>query len=298
MYNKKEVYLMRKVRSAVLVLAVMVLLGNTVALAAYPNGTYIGKAEGNNGPIEVEVVVADGRIVSVEVLKSEETPIIGDTAFAEVSRAIVESQRIDVETVTGATFSSRALMNAVRNALADPGYKDGSYVVTTEGHNGPVTFDVVIAGGRLAKIDVLESEETPIISDTAFAEVSAAILAKQGTDVDTVTGATFSSRAMIAAVDKVLAAFEAEEELVLRDGTFVGTAQGMLAPIKVEVTVEQGQIVEIRVLEQRETPGLGDAAIKKLIPQIIEKQSIEVDAVSGATVSSNALVEAVKDALR
>ncbi len=268
------------------------------ALAAYPDGIFSGQAKGNNGSIKVEVTVTGGEISRIKVLESEETPIISDTAFAEVSKAIIANQKLDVDAVMGATISSQGMMRAVEDALKSPGYKDGVYQAQAKGNNGSIKVEVVIKSGRIAKIDVLESEETPIISDTAFFEVSKAIIATQSSDVDAVLGATVSSNAMISAVGSILDQANASKKIVFKDGVFVGTAKGHNAPIKVQVTVKDGKLTDIKVLEHKETPFLGDVAFEKVIPHILKAQSIEVDAVAGASVSSKALMNAVKDALK
>ncbi|UNC91611.1 FMN-binding protein [Candidatus Contubernalis alkaliaceticus] len=79
---------------------------------------------------------------------------------------------------------------------------------------------------------------------------------------------------------------------------YTGEAEGGHGPVIVEVTMDDGKIVSIEVIEENETKGLGDAAFEELIPKIIEAQSTEgIDTVSGATVSSNALFEAVDEAV-
>ena len=78
----------------------------------------------------------------------------------------------------------------------------------------------------------------------------------------------------------------------------VGTAQGRNGPIEVEVTANGDAIYGIRVLKQTETDGIGSIPLQTLPEQIVAGQSLGFDAVSGATVSSNALREAVADALR
>ncbi len=79
---------------------------------------------------------------------------------------------------------------------------------------------------------------------------------------------------------------------------YTGEAEGGHGPVIVEVTLDDGEIVDIEVVQHNETEGLGDDAFEQLIPQIIEAQSTEgIDVVSGATVSSEALFEAVNDAL-
>jgi len=80
-------------------------------------------------------------------------------------------------------------------------------------------------------------------------------------------------------------------------GTYTATAQGNNGEIKVEVVFTEDKIESITVVEHQETPGLGDAAMDKLSSEIVEKQSTDVDVVAGATNSSNALINAVKDCI-
>jgi len=81
------------------------------------------------------------------------------------------------------------------------------------------------------------------------------------------------------------------------DGTYEGVGEGYKGDIKVSVEVADGKITTIDVVEQQETEGLGDEAIKTVSERIIEAQSTEVEVVSGATSSSNGTMEAVKNAL-
>lgn len=82
-----------------------------------------------------------------------------------------------------------------------------------------------------------------------------------------------------------------------RDGTYTGEAQGNNGPVKVSVTVKSGKITDVNVISHNETPGLSDAAIEKVTKAIVEKQTWEVDTVSGATNTSKAIKDAVKAAL-
>lgn len=77
----------------------------------------------------------------------------------------------------------------------------------------------------------------------------------------------------------------------------VGEGQGFKGTIKVEVTLTDGKITDIVVLEHDETAGISDPAFEQIPQKIIEKQSAEVDAVSGATMTSKGIMEAVADAL-
>lgn len=81
-------------------------------------------------------------------------------------------------------------------------------------------------------------------------------------------------------------------------GTYEGTGTGKGGEIKASVTLDDdGKITDIQVEAAGETQGLGDIAIDQLVSEILDKQSIAVDGVSGATLSSNGLLEAVTAAL-
>lgn len=81
------------------------------------------------------------------------------------------------------------------------------------------------------------------------------------------------------------------------DGTYTGTAAGFGGDIVAEVTIEGGVITDVKVTGDSETEGLGSVAVEKLPEKILAAQSLDVDAVSGATVSSNAVLLAVSNAL-
>lgn len=84
---------------------------------------------------------------------------------------------------------------------------------------------------------------------------------------------------------------------MFKAGTYVGTANAHNGEIKVEVTVDEEAIKEIKVLEHKESPGISDPAIERIPQAIIDDQSLAVDAISGATVTSNAIIAAVTNAL-
>lgn len=80
--------------------------------------------------------------------------------------------------------------------------------------------------------------------------------------------------------------------------TLTGTGTGYAGDLVVEFTVEGDTITAIEVVESGDTPGLSDGAFGEIISQVIENQSVEgIDAVSGATASSDGLLEAIADAL-
>lgn len=82
-----------------------------------------------------------------------------------------------------------------------------------------------------------------------------------------------------------------------KDGVYEGTGTGNNGDIKVEVTVEGGNIVSVVLKEHSETEGLYEAAEKSVTAEIIEKQTADVDALTGATNTSKGIMDAVTEAL-
>ncbi len=183
-------------------------------VSAVEDGTYTGAADGHNGPLEVEVTVEGGAIADVSVVTHEETEGLADPALEEVPAAMVENDSTEVETVSGATVTSEAIMSAVNDALGGESgngsasggdYTDGAYIATVEGHNGPLEVEVTVEGGSIADVVVTEHEETEGLADPALEEVPAAIVENDSTDVETVSGATVTSEAIMDGVEAALA---------------------------------------------------------------------------------------------
>ena len=77
------------------------------------------------------------------------------------------------------------------------------------------------------------------------------------------------------------------------DGTYTETAEGKKGDFEVTVTIEDGFISDIAVGDNEETPDRGGVAIEEIPAEMIEAQSVDVDGVSGATITSDALKDAV-----
>lgn len=82
-----------------------------------------------------------------------------------------------------------------------------------------------------------------------------------------------------------------------KEGTYAAEGNGLNGKIKVEVKVDKDKILEVKVLEHKETPGISDGAIKNIPAQIVKNQSLKIDAISGATYTSKGILEATKLAL-
>ena len=96
-----------------------------------------------------------------------------------------------------------------------------------------------------------------------------------------------------------LAACQTEKSsTIYKAGTYSASANGKNGPINVEVVFTDDKIESIKILGQNETSGISDEAIEKLPDKIISDQSLAVDGISGATVSSNAILAAVEDCVK
>ena len=80
-------------------------------------------------------------------------------------------------------------------------------------------------------------------------------------------------------------------------GTFTGEAQGMGGPVRVTITLEDGVLTDVQAVGDDETPGIGTPVLETLPQEILNNQSLEVEAISGATITSDAVIEATKAAL-
>lgn len=82
------------------------------------------------------------------------------------------------------------------------------------------------------------------------------------------------------------------------DGTYTSSAQGCLSEVSVTVTITGGKVTDVSIDASGETPSLGGAAAETLAPQLAEAGSTAgVDAVSGSTMTSNAVFTAMNDCL-
>lgn len=140
---------MKKLTAALLVFLMMVMTG-AMALA-YTEGTYTATAQGNNGPVTVSVTFSADAITDVTVVEHSETAGLSDRPIAEIPAAIVENQSLAVDTVSGATNSSNAILTAVADCVAQAG-GDMEALKAVAVEKAPVedveaTYDVVVLGG-------------------------------------------------------------------------------------------------------------------------------------------------------
>ena len=158
---------------------------------------------------------------------------------------------------------------------------DGTYTASEQGCLSEVAVTVTVTGGKVTNVAIDASGET-----TA--------------GVDAVSGATLTSNAVFTAMDSCLAqagtgSAGAED---LTDGTYTSSAKGCLSDVEVTVTVSGGKVSEVAIDASGETPELGGAAAETLADALTKAGSTNgVDAVSGATLTSEAVFTAMNDCL-
>ena len=112
---------MRK-RLSLITAVLMLGIGSMSAYAAgAADGTYTTSAEGKDGPVVVETTFEGGKITSVVVTEQNETPEIAGVPLEQIPAAIVEANAVNVDTVTGATVTSDAIIEAVKAGAAAKG---------------------------------------------------------------------------------------------------------------------------------------------------------------------------------
>ncbi len=282
---------------------------------AVSNLVYISR-NGFEAPIEILLKFnQDGEIENTEIIEESESPTLGArvkdnkflSQFNNFSTKDADQVIDKTDIISGATFSSQAVARAVNAGLeivvADQkvGLADGSYTGSARGAKGEIVVEVSIKDGDIEDVKIVLDKETEYLAEPAYKKLESELLEKQNTNLTIVSGATYTSEAFIEAVELALQKADKsegmEDEGGFSDGEYTGSAEGHVDQIEVRVIVESGAISTIEVLSQNETRGLGDKAIETVKSKIIETQELDVDLVSGATNSSNGLINAVKNAL-
>ena len=180
---------------------------------------------------------------------------------------------------------------------------NGKYSADALNVESTITATVTINGHKISAVTVKDNGNTYAQYTSPYTVVAKAIVDAQSTDVDGVTGATYSSDAVKKAVDLALAQARGEmavpsknAALSFTPGTYTGKGKGYGGQLQARVTFSETGITNISVGQQRETAHVGDVAFQILPQKIIAANGLGVDAVSGATMSSFGLKEAVLDA--
>ena len=316
------------------------------------DGTYQGSAPGYRGTIRVSVTVSDGKIAKVDILGYDDDDAYFSSAVGVINQMIGQTSG-NVDSVSGATYSSVGIMNAVNNALnkaiegapidnkpypqekqnqqekpnskpeqPKPGMlKDGTYQGSAPGYRGTIKVSVTVSDGKIAKVDILSYDDDGIFFDSAVGIINQ-MIGKANGNVDSVSGATYSSVGIMNAVNNALNKAiegapienkpyprriqnpiqrptpkpENPKSGKLKDGTYEGSAKGYRGNITVSVKISNGKISSVYITKNEEDEAYLNSALG-VINKMIGKSSGTVDSVSGATYSSVGIMNAVNNAI-
>jgi len=250
-----------------------------------------------------------------------------------ISPPAAEAAQVKADTKAKAKASKKPALpdpskkpaEAAAAPLEDSGrtYQDGVYTGSARGYGGEITAQVTVAAKKITAVQVLSAPgETAEFLNKAKGVIDR-VLQAQTWEVDAVSGATYSSKGILGAIQNALTgravqnaapspsasgqagapqeAPQAEpydDSAAWKDGVYTGTARGYGGNITVEVTIRDGKIADIRVLDHS---GESDSYFERasaVIERILSAGSPNVDTVSGATYSSTGIINAVKRALQ
>ena len=258
-------------------------------------------------------------VLMVTVLTGYKTPQAKKYEASETEdiSQIKEALAKESTAATAETTKKNTTKKGKKGAIA---VKDGTYKGSANGYGGKVTVNVTVSKKTMTAIDVVSA---PGETDSFFQRAKGVIdemLTAQSTDVDVVSGATYSSNGIIGAVKNALFGTESNnataaaanagnaggsapsvskvsESGTWKDGTYTGSGKGFGGTISVKVTVEDGKISAIDVTSASGETASYFSKAKGIIPKMISGQTTNVDAASGATYSSNGIITAVRNAL-
>lgn len=259
-------------------------------------------------PLGVSLVIAACVVISLSGYQTKASEPSKDKKH-QVSERVTDTETEDAAEDTQTATGSFELA-------------DGVYKGSATGFSGPVTVAVTIMDKKIISIDILSSTDDEAFFNRAKGVIDR-IIASQSFDVDVVSGVTYSSNGIIGAVKNALtgekdngvtgkskqeSTSESESDSSLaeiaavqdasayKDGTYYGTGKGFAGTMKVKVDISGGKIASISIVSTKD----GDSYVKSassLLDTIVEKQSTNVDTVSGATFSSRGIIAAVRSAL-
>lgn len=197
----------------------------------------------------------------------------------------------------------------------------GTFTGTAQGFGGEVSVTLTLENGVLAEVSAVGEGETAGVGSRAIELMPGSMKAAGSIEVDGVSGATVTSSAVLAAAADALAqsgaSLSGSQPMTVQQsmtpGTYYGEAYGkwaagtiegerfgspaVIEPTKVSVTVDETSILSVEVLSTSDTPGFTDPCIERIPAAIVENQSVAVDVVTGATLTSQAILSGVTQAL-
>ena len=212
-----------------------------------------------------------------------------------------EAQVQTEESQTQGTTEATTQAEESKEAL----YTPGTYTGEAVGYGGNVSVTITVDASSITDVTVEGADETPTIGGAALEELAGQLKEAQDSEIDGVTGATITSTAVKtaakSALNQAMGKENSSEKAALTDGVYSvkSTGYSWTGMIAADVTIKDGQIQDIAITEEHEsdTAEIGQTAFDLLIPRLLEHQSLAVDSVSGATVTSNGIKSCVSEAI-
>ena len=298
----------------------------SIGVAEAPKGEEMtATAKGFGGDVTVKATIDNGTITALTVETPDETAGLGqkcsDAEFTSqfIGKAIPVELGKDVDAVSGATITSAAVVDAL-NSLNTPDIgeipeEEQKPVVTGEeksataqGFMGDVTVKATLDGNTITALTVETPDETPGLGQNCSEEdftkqfIGKTLPVELGKDVDAVSGATITSTAVVDALNSLAAAPEAEatpEATEVPENLQTATLTGFGGDVTVKAVLEDNVVASLTVETPDETAGLGQkCSEEEFTSQFIGKTlpvklGEDVDAVSGATITSTVVVNAL-----
>lgn len=346
----------------------------------FKDGEYIGEAKGFKGNVKVKIIIKNGTLANIEVINHNDDDEFFNNAKRLIFKILKNQGTTGVDTISGATYSSKGILNAVTKALNNANKKenilsdektsstgislfekdtdklnnkleenreepkdnkdkksteptkqdyskyilpDGDYKGKATGYGGTITVTVKVENGVISKVTVDSHSETPIYYEKVSG-IFGEIVKNNSTNIDTVSGATITSKGVLSAVEDALSKVKGYERKEYSDGTWYGQGRGHYSydtinygkkrtATEAKVIIKNGKILEAKlvnhgddkeferpngykliekyVIENSNTKGVKEILAKK------DRSEPIYDAVSGATNSARGFVNAIDDAL-
>ncbi len=289
----------------------------TGSSALYTPGTYTATAAGISSDVTVTITVDETSILSISCDVSGETENIGGAIGPEMIDQILAAQSADVDGVSGATITSDAVKAATADALSQAAgdLSDPSEEYTDETEMAEADTEDAEADTEMAEADTEYAEvETEIAeTDTEDAEVEsdvAAVETEAETEADTEAVETEITTEAADTEEETEANTEAETEAsedtseaadagsgAYTPGIYSASASGISSDVTVTIIVDEDSILSVGYDLSGETDGIGADIGPEISEQILAAQSADVDGVSGATVTSDAVKAAIADCI-
>ncbi len=176
---------------------------------------------------------------------------------------------------------------------------------TAQGYGGEVSVTLTFTDGAITDVVLAGDKETPAVGGAALETLKTQLLEAGSAEIDGVSGATVTSSAVKSAAAASIAEAKGESlpeagAVKMAPGTYTAQASGfsLLQPLEVKVTVSETAIESIELGDNAETYPFVTAAMERIVPRMLEHQSVRIDAITGATGSSTGIKLATEAALK